>query len=118
MTPGERDELPESSDLLYTIARSEEEDLSRREAAIQKLSRLDESGEDELRALCEDGVSVTERHLAEELLSTEGEESNSESNDGVDELAEKMRRNDEQFREALKSDSEDILPSGESPNRD
>lgn len=113
MTPGERDELPESSETLYTIARSEEEDLSRRKAAIQKLSRLDASGEDELRALCEDGVSVTERHLAEGLLSTE-----SDSGSDVDKLAEKMRRNDEQLRETLKSESEDISPSSESQNRD
>ena len=114
MTPGERDELPESSEPLYTIARSEEEDLSRRKAAIQKLSRLDASGEDELRALCEDGVSVTERHLAEELLSTESDS----GSDDVNKLAEKMRRNDEQLRETLKSESEDISPSGESSNRD
>jgi len=118
MAPSQRDELPESSELLYTIARSEGENLSRREAAIQKLSRLDESGENELRVLCEEGLSETERQLAEELVSTEGEKRDSESDDEIEEIAEKIRRNDEQLREALKSESEDISPSGESPNRD
>jgi len=63
------------------------------------------------------GVSETERQLAEKLVSTEGEKRDSGSDD-VDKLAEKMRRNDEQLREALKSGSEDISTSVESPNRD
>jgi len=121
MTPETGDELPESSDLLYTIATSEGEDPYRREAAIQKLDRLEEAGEDELSMLREDGLSAIERQLAGKLVSVESQEKESDTDnddEGIDDLADKMRQDDERLREALKSDSQDISITGDTDDRD
>lgn len=111
MTSGNDDELPADSNLLYTIATTEEEDPYRREAAIQKLDRLEDDGDDELDMLTDEALSAIERQLAAKLASDDSQERETDT-DGDDEeigeLADKMRRDNEQFREALKSDSQGI----------
>jgi len=121
MTSGKDDELPADSDLLYGIATAEEEDPYRREAAIQKLDRLGEAGDDELDKLREDGLSAIERQLAAKFVSGELQERRSDTggdDDEMDDLADKMRRDNEQFREALESDSQGISITDDTDNRD